>query len=326
MNVADPHDLAPDSELIHRPPFLRRMRHRTLVASLSILFLASVSEAAQPSVRKSFEELVAAPLVHQVPGQERVQIHRNLSYSSLNNPHLLMDVYIPPELAAGVRVPAVFFIHGGAGAEAHAKDWGYYQSWGTTLAASGVATVTFNHRLGYPAPELLNSLADINAAISYVRSHAGKFQIDPDRLALAAVSAGGPMLAPFMRDKPSYIRAFAAFNVFLDIQHTGLHILHEPVDRVREFSPITHLDSNASALPPLFIVRGGEDEIPGINESIDRFMAKAIPANVNITFINHPTGDHTFITQKDDRRSRETIRAAIVFLKTHLEETESPQP
>jgi acetyl esterase/lipase len=295
------------------------MRLPFLLSSLSILIAVPTVDAAEAPSRKSFEELVAAPLVHQVPGQDRVHVHRDLSYSSLNNPHLLMDVYVPPDLATDVRRPAVLFIHGGAGAEAHAKDWGYYKSWGTTLAASGLVTVNFNHRLGYPAPELLNSQADINAAIDYVRTHAAQFQIDPDRLALVAVSAGGPMLAPFMRDKPRHIRALAAFNVFLDIQHTGLHSQHEPVERVREFSPIMHLDRNPAALPPMLIVRGGEDEIPGINDSIDRFMAKAIPANVNITFINHPTGDHTFITQKDDLRSRETIRSAIDFLKTHLE-------
>jgi hypothetical protein len=53
-------------------------------------------------------------------------------------------------------------------------------------------------------------------------------------------------------------------------------------------------------------------------DSIDRFVAKALSANVALTLMNHPQVVHGFDNQNDDDRSREIIRAAIEFIRTHL--------
>jgi hypothetical protein len=56
-----------------------------------------------------------------------------------------------------------------------------------------------------------------------------------------------------------------------------------------------------------------------MNDSIDRFIGRAIAANANITVMNHPAGVHTFDNQNDDERSREILAAAIAFLREHLD-------
>lgn len=263
-------------------------------------------------------DLVMMPVVYRVPGMDKVIVKTDLKYTGASDPNLLMDVYIPPGLAKGERRPAVLFIHGGAGSAFKPKDWGIYKSWGRLIAASGMIGVTFTHRLGYPKPLLREASSDVNAAISYVRSSADSLNIDRDRLCLAAYSAGGPMLSLGMSDETNYIRCLVAFYAFLDIQQSEPHRANETPEMVKEFSPIAYLDNEARRIPPIFIARAGLDEVPTMNDSIDRFIGEAISKNVSIIVANHPQGVHGFDNQTDDERSREIIRAAIDFMKTHL--------
>ncbi|HET9474404.1 MAG TPA: alpha/beta hydrolase [Steroidobacteraceae bacterium] len=273
--------------------------------------------AAQEKRQKTYEEIVNAPVVLKVPGTRDVKVRADLRYSEAD-PHLFMDVFSPPATRATDRHPVVMFIHGGAGSESRPKDWGLYKSWGRTVAASGFTAVTFNHRLGYPDPLLQESATDVAAAIDYVRAHAREWNADDDRICLAAFSAGGPMLTLGFDPKRPYVRCLIGFYAFMDIQQTGLHSKYEPAERVRAFSPIEHLGDEYARSVPMFIGRGGLDEIPTMNDSIDRYIARAIEKNANLVVWNHPQGTHTFDNQNDDDRSREIIAAALEFMRRHL--------
>ena len=278
---------------------------------------AASSIGAQERPQKSFEEIVNAPVVLELPGMAEVKVRGNLRYSAAD-PNLLLDVYSPPSMKRGVKYPVVLFIHGGAGAVSRPKDWGIYQSWGRLAAASGLIGVTFTHRLGFPAPLLGESVADVADVIDYVRSHASLWNADGERLCLAAFSAGGPLLSTgFDRQRP-YVKCLVAFYAFLDIQQSDLHRTHEPEERVRAYSLIEHLVDRHARAMPFFIARAGLDEIPTTNDSIDRFMARALEENANVTLWNHPAGVHTFDNQNDDDRSREIVGAALEFMKLHL--------
>jgi acetyl esterase/lipase len=272
----------------------------------------------QSPPQRSMREIVNMPVVYRVPGMNNVIVKSDLKYTATNDPNLLMDVYIPPRLAKAERRPAVVFIHGGAGVQFKPKDWGFYRSWGRLIAASGMIAVTFTHRLGYPKPLLAEAASDVTSAINYVRANAGSLNIDKERLCLAAYSAGGPMLSVGMRDKPDYVRCLVAFYAFLDIQQSEPHRTNESSEMVKRFSPITYLANDAGKLAPMFIARAGLDEVPTMNDSIDRFVREAISKNASIILVNHPQGVHGFDNQTDDERSREIIRSAIDFMKIHL--------
>lgn len=263
-------------------------------------------------------EIVNMPVVYRVPGMDKVIVKSDLKYTNANDPNLLMDVYIPAGLAKGERRPAVIFIHGSAGSMFKPKDWGVYQSWGRLIAASGMTAVTFTHRLGYPKPLLAEASGDVTAAINYIRTNADSLNIDKDRLCLAAYSGGGPLLSLAMRDKPAYIRCLVDFYAFLDIQQSESHRANETPELLKSLSPITYLANDVGKLPPMFIARAGLDEVPTMNDSIDRFVREAISKNASIIVANHPQGVHGFDNQTDDDRSREIIRAAIDFMKLHL--------
>ena len=80
----------------------------------------------------------------------------------------------------------------------------------------------------------------------------------------------------------------------------------------------SRLTSTRPSFPPLFLARAGRDAIPTLNARLDAFVGSAIAANAPITIVNHPTGAHGFDVANDDERSREIIRAALEFMKAHL--------
>jgi acetyl esterase/lipase len=291
-----------------------------------VLFLlcATAASAQQPerpatqNRRPSIQELVKMPVVYRKPGMERVVVKSDLKYITPGEPHMLMDVYVPPGLAKSERRPAVLFIHGSVPPGSPAKDMGAFRSWGRLAATSNMVGVTFTHRLGFPKPLLNEAAGDVNAAINYIRTHADDLNIDKDRICLAVYSGGGPMLSMAMRDKPKYVRCLVAFYAFLDIQQSNSHKAHESAETLKNFSPITYLASDAEQIAPLFIARAGLDEVPTMNDSIDRFIQQAIARNAPVTIVNHPRGLHAFDIQTDDERSREIIEAALTFMSTQL--------
>ena len=261
-------------------------------------------------------ELVMKPVVYRVSGMARVRVRKDLKYTDASDPNLLMDVYTPP----GPRRlrPAVIFIHGGTSSQYTPKDWGVFTSWGRLVAASGMVGVTFTHRLGYPKPLLAEAAHDVTDAINYVRANAEALGVDKDRICLVAYSAGGPMLSMAMRDRPSYVRCLVAFYAFLDIQQSEPHRANESREMLREYSPITYLERDADKLTPIFVARAGLDQVPSMNDSIDRFVREAIAKNAPVDFANQPRGVHGFDNQTDDARSREIVRRVVEFMRTHL--------
>jgi acetyl esterase/lipase len=279
----------------------------------------AATAASEQEQQRRFREMVMRPVVYKVAGMEQARVIQDLNYTGTDSPYRKMDVYVPSGVARSDRLPAVLFIHGGASERFTPKDWGIYTSWGRLIAASRMVGVTFTHRLGFPQTLLNEGASDVEAAINYIRTNADSLNIDKNRICLIAFSAGGPMLSGAMRDKPSYVRCLVAFYAFMDVQQSEFHRTSETPETVKRFSNINYLtDGDASRIAPLFIARAGQDEIPTMNDSIDRFIREAISKNAAITIMNHPQGAHGFDNRNDDERSREIIQAAIAFMKLHL--------
>lgn len=292
------------------------MKHICRIAVIFFIFIPAFAQNGER--QKTFEEIVNAPVAYRLPGMDKVRVQTNIRYTDASDPNLLMDVYTPPGLKRGERRPVVFFIHGGAGSEYKAKDWGIYRSWGRLAAASGMVGVTFTHRLGYPKPLLKEASEDVTAAINYVRTNADKYGADKDRICLAAYSAGGPMLSLAMAERPPYVKCLVAVYAFLDIGQLKEHNEHESKEMIKKFSPIRYLEKDADKLPPMLIARAGKDAIPLMNDSINRFISEAIYQNMNLTVMNHPTGEHGFDNKEEHPRTTEIIAGVLGFMKYHL--------
>lgn len=261
-------------------------------------------------------EIARMPVVYRIAGMEKVLVRTDIRYAPSGPDHLLMDVYAPRRVRRAAKLPAVIFIHGSVPPGSPAKNMEAFRSWGRLAAASGMVGVTFNHRLGFPRPELATAAADIASAIEHVRTNADSLNVDKDRICLIAFSGGGPMLAPVMRERPAYVRCLVAFYTFMDIQRSEMHRPHESANVLASFSPINFLEG--PGLPPMFIARAGRDQIPELNSSIDEFTRRAFSANAPLTVVNHPTGGHAFDIFTPDSRSREIVRDALRFMSHHL--------
>jgi dipeptidyl aminopeptidase/acylaminoacyl peptidase len=278
------------------------------------------STFAQNNLPRDVREMarkVMMPVVYHVPGMDKVKIVQDLKYMKTDDPNVLMDFHLPSDATPGEKHPVIIFIHGGAKPEYMPKDWGVFTTWGRLVAASGFVGVTFTHRLQYPEKSLELAAQDVRAAIDYARANADKYKIDKDRFALFSFSAGGPMLTLAMRGETPFVCCLLGFYSFMDIRQSDFRKT-EDAETVERFSPITYLKTPASKIPRIFIARAGRDEVPTIDDSIDRFVPEALSRNISLNFANPPQDVHGFDYQNNNDRSREIICAALEFMKVHL--------
>lgn len=262
-----------------------------------------------------FEKIVRMRIVHHVPGTDRVRLDRDRSYKSASGGALLADVYRPADAAA--PCPAVMLIHGGpVPAGSSPKNMGSFVSWGETLAASGLAAVTFNHRF-YGGAQLLEAARDVEDAVAWVRSEAALLGVDSTRLALWAFSGGGPFLSLALREGAPTFRALVAYYAVLDLREWPPDPAASISDGDRlALSPAHHVESGRP-VPPVLVARAGLDH-PSLNATVDRFIAAALARNAPVEAMNHPEGRHGFDVLDDDSRSREIAARTVEFLRTHL--------
>jgi acetyl esterase/lipase len=238
-------------------------------------------------------------------------VRRGVPYGPVDAPELLMDIYTPP---GAHDVPAVLFVHGGPIPRdmTPPSHWGSFTSYGELAAASGLAGIVFNHRLYAPSDYPI-AQADVESAIEFIRSNAAEFGVDRERLAVWVFSGGGPLLTPFVRNCPRFVRCLVAFYAVLDLRH----VIPATADagqasRMEQFSPAAHIGPVEVPVPVL-VARAGLDT-PVLNASIDSFIRAALSANAWLDCLNHPTGHHAFDVLDDDERSREIIKYAVQFV------------
>jgi hypothetical protein len=263
------------------------------------------------------EDLTKKRVVYQIPGMNDVKIRRDVEYRVTETGAQTMDVYYPPDWQDGARLPAVVFVSGfsdlGFVARLGCKlnEMASYISWGQLAAASGLVAITYSTSRE-PA-------ADIYAVLDYVRQHAASIGIDESRIGVWACSGNVPnALSVLMQENQDYLKCAAlCYGYMLDLEDTTR--VADIAKAVGFVNPSA--GKSVADLPkdlPLFIVRSGQDEMPYLNETIDRFLAHALIANLPITFANHPQAPHAFDLMHDSETSREIIRQILAFLRFHL--------
>lgn len=255
-------------------------------------------------------------VVYTLPGVDAVTVRRDEEYSRTDAGALTMDLYYPPDSKRGTRTPAVIFVTGfnDAGAQrmlgCRMKEMGSYISWGQLAAASGLVGITYTNR--EPA-------TDVHAVLQHVRQNAASLDIDENSIGVWACSGNVPTaLSVLMRDGQGSLKcAVLCYGCMLDLDgSTGI------ADAARQFGFVnpsagTSVDDLQRDIP-LFIARAGQDQMPGLNEALDRFLVKALACNLPVTFVNHSMAPHAFDLLDDSETSREIIRRILAFLRFHL--------
>jgi hypothetical protein len=70
---------------------------------------------------------------------------------------------------------------------------------------------------------------------------------------------------------------------------------------------------------PMLFVRAGREHFPGLNQALDRVVARAVARNLPVWFINHSTGAHGFDLDEKTALSRGIVQQVVMFLQLHLD-------
>jgi len=267
------------------------------------------------------KEILKRRILYEVENMENVTSYKNISYKSVNDENLSMDIYMPREVRSNVKYPAVILVHGDGPAEIlkDIKDSGQYVSLGQLIAASGLIAITFNHRSSFKLTRMADVGTDIEDAINYVKENADKYNINENNLGLWAISAGVPYgISVALKTRQPSIKCLVSYYGYLDLQHRKEEVSDDiTYEELKEFSPISYLNKDKNEIPPLFIARAGLDH-PIINESIDKFIYELLKLNIDFNLFNHSEGQHCFDLENDNKRTCEIIKQTIEFLKEHL--------
>lgn len=262
------------------------------------------------------EHISKRTVVCRVAGMDGVRVRRGVAYHATDAGPLTMDIYQPPGDAGRVPTPAVVIVAGfpDPGFERAVgckfKEMGSTTSWARLLAASGLAAINYTNR--EPA-------ADVHALLRYVRRNEGELGIDASRIGLWASSGNVPVaLSVLMREGAGRPRCAAlCYGYTLDAGGT---------DAVAGASVAWGFANpcagkSVADLPqdvPLFVARAGRDEMPRLNETLDRFVSDALTHNLPLTLVNHPAGPHAFDLLDDSETTREIIGRILAFMRLHL--------
>lgn len=267
-------------------------------------------------------EITKKRVVYQMPAEQALIIRRDVEYRVIEADALTMDIYHPPDSKTEARIPAVVFVNGypDPGAQkmlgCKFKEMESYISWGRLTAASGLAAITYTTGKE-PA-------SDILALLQHVRQNAAVLGIDENRIGLWACSGNVPnALSVLMQEAREYLKcAVLCYGCMLDLDG---HAYIAEAARVWGFvNPCA--GKSVNDLPhdvPLFIARSGQDEMPHLNETLDRFLSKALRRNLPVTFVNHPEAPHAFDLFYDSETSREIIRQILTFMRFHLSDAKT---
>jgi acetyl esterase/lipase len=251
-----------------------------------------------------------------LPAPEPARVIRDLVYLTDAEGALHMDAYLP---RASGRYPGVLLVNGDAAEDviATAKDWGVYRSYGAHLSARGLVGLPFNHRSTRAGARRSEVDVQVSAAIDFARAHAADLDLDPDRIGIWVFSAAGAFaLARCLRERPPYLRAVAGFYTVWDTSPFAEREGSSAED-VARWSATAALGDSAAGLPPILVGRAGRDA-PPLKTGADRFIARALELDADLTVWNHPSGQHGFDIRNDDARAREIIQAALDFFARRL--------
>jgi len=258
-----------------------------------------------------------APRPPQIP--EGIQVQRDIPYADTDNPRQMLDLYLPKKRATDKRLPVVVWIHGGAWRAGNKA--GGMRNLAELVASGHYAGVSVAYRLTDEAiwP---NQIHDCKAAIRWIRAHAEKHGLDPERIGVWGSSAGGHLVAmlgtsggveelegTLGKHTEQSSRVTCVVNYFgpSDLLTMGKYpsqmnhdaagspesrLVGGPVqerrDAARSASPTTYVSKDD---PPFLIVHGDQDPLVPHNQSV-RLSELLQKAGTDVMFITITGGSH----------------------------------
>lgn len=201
------------------------------------------------------------------------RVIEDLVYTSPEGRPLHLDAYLPSDPAPS---PGVIVLHGGAWSGGDRRDVAFVGRW---LAERGLAAFAIDYRLA-PADPYPAAVRDAQAAVRWVRANARSFGVLPSHLSAFGVSAGGHLAAMLgvlgrgSLDRGARVRVAVSWSGPMDLvgllaeargqatrdmvqRFVGCSVTC--VDRLRQASPINHVDGSDAAM---YLVSSSAEALP----------------------------------------------------------------
>lgn len=125
---------------------------------------------------------------HAIPKPDKI-----VKYKTIDQINLSLHIFFPPNYKSTDKKPAIVFFHGGGWLTGHPLAFYNHCEY---FASRGMLTISVQYRTlrkNNTSPK--ECVKDAKSAIRWIRRHADKLGIDPNRLAAGGGSAGGHMAA-----------------------------------------------------------------------------------------------------------------------------------
>ena len=266
------------------------------------------------------------------------EIRKNIDYVGTQNSRQMLDLFLPLKKADKPR-PLLVYIHGGGWEAGSKNDAGVLPPLitdGNYVGASVGYRLT--NQAHWPA-----QIHDCKAAIRWLRAHSAEYGIDPERIAVYGISAGGhlvSLLGTTTGDGPKELEGdigahvgvstkvacvinfcgpcdfitFAGKGSQISVESPGTAItkllggpLSANKDAAVAASPVTHITKND---PPFLHIHGTKDPLVPYDQAME-FNAALKKAGVPSTLLTGTDGSHVFF-------SAELVGHMKTFLAHHL--------
>jgi acetyl esterase/lipase len=188
---------------------------------------------------------------------------RNVVYDQGLCSYCVGDIY-QPSLAPGALAPAVIVVHGGAWTTG-TKGGPDTQPIVDRLVHEGFAVFDINYRLEAQGGTFPNNANDVKKAVEFIAQSAGIYHIDPQRVALLGISAGGQLALLAAYDPAVSHRCVNAAVAIAPV--TNLVAIDNPMiavdfpknnpSRRLSASPVTY----ANSAVPTLLIHGADDRV-----------------------------------------------------------------
>lgn len=215
----------------------------------------------------------------------KVKVIRDIPYRKGPSKAWRLDLAMSAERSEELR-PALVIVHGG-GWRGGSKSVDVYQKMMTDYAEKGYVTINVEYRLIGVAP-FPACIEDVKCAVRWLRAHAQKYRVDPDRVGAYGHSAGAHLaLMLAMAPKSAGLEGDGGWE-----QHSSIVNVaaagSPPTELGRDapmakpnWWPIGHISADHS---PLFLIQGSEDRIVRA-ELTDDFVKKMKAAGADIEYL-----------------------------------------
>lgn len=214
-----------------------------------------------------------------------VSVAKNIRYREGISPSWVLDMALPSNPTGKLR-PAIVIVHGG-GWSAGSKTDAVYQKLMLDYALKGYVTININYRLTGEAP-FPACIEDVKCAVRWLRAHADKYKVDPERIGGYGHSAGAHLVLMLaMTTKSAGLEGDGGWDAYSS--RLNMAIAGSPPTELgrqspmakKEWWPVAYVSGDQ---PPIFLIQGSDDNIVRAPLTED-FANKMKAAGANIEYM-----------------------------------------